>query len=40
MALQHIVPSGFFVVEAKLNQIWEHIPQAVGEIYACGRVLE
>ncbi|KAF8067907.1 hypothetical protein FPV67DRAFT_1416207 [Lyophyllum atratum] len=38
------VPSGFFVVEAKVGvkllvDISDHVPQAVSELYACGRFL-
>jgi hypothetical protein len=34
------VPSGFFIIEAKFLTSSESVPQAVGEMYACGRVLK
>ncbi|KIJ51002.1 hypothetical protein M422DRAFT_204014 [Sphaerobolus stellatus SS14] len=37
---QHSMPSGFFVTEAKLHNPSEHIPQAVSEMYACGKLLQ
>ena len=32
--------ASLFVIEAKLHDISDHIPQAISEIYACGRHLE
>jgi hypothetical protein len=39
--MKNDLPSGFFVVEAKLLvNISDHVPQAVSEIYTCGRFLQ
>ena len=38
--LKSQMPSGFFVVEAKLFDPSDHVPQAVCEIYACGKLLQ
>ncbi|KAI0248035.1 hypothetical protein BJV78DRAFT_849657 [Lactifluus subvellereus] len=37
--LKMYMPSIFFVIEAKLLNPWEHVPQAVCEMYACGKLL-
>lgn len=34
------MPSGFFVTEAKLYNLSDHIAQAVCEMYACGKYLQ
>ncbi|KAG2070800.1 hypothetical protein BDR04DRAFT_1118077 [Suillus decipiens] len=34
------MPSGFFVTEAKLYNISNNFPQAVCEMYACGKYLQ
>ncbi|KAH7910224.1 hypothetical protein BJ138DRAFT_1009256 [Hygrophoropsis aurantiaca] len=38
--LKRYMPSGFFVVEAQVFNISDHVPQAVCEMYACGTLLE
>jgi hypothetical protein len=30
----------FFVVEAKFDDPMKHLPQALGEMYACGKLLQ
>jgi hypothetical protein len=37
--LKMYMPSGFFVIEAKLFNPKDHVPQAVCEMCACGRLL-
>ncbi|KAF8332431.1 hypothetical protein F5887DRAFT_996797 [Amanita rubescens] len=38
--LRSYMPSGFFVIEAKLSDPSDHVPQAVCEMYACGKLLQ
>ncbi|KAF8237674.1 hypothetical protein L208DRAFT_1421509 [Tricholoma matsutake] len=38
--LKSQMPSSFFVVEAKLFNPSDHVPQAVCEMYACGKLLQ
>ena len=42
-SLHHLIaymPSGFLIIEAKLSDPSSYVPQAVCEIYACGRFLQ
>ncbi|KAG1727127.1 hypothetical protein EDB19DRAFT_1750969 [Suillus lakei] len=39
-SLGRIMPSSFFVMEAKLSDPSEHVAQAVYEMYACGKFLQ
>ncbi|KAI9509432.1 hypothetical protein F5148DRAFT_1187990 [Russula earlei] len=38
--LRSHMPSGFFVIEAKLSDPSDYVPQAVCEMYACGKLLQ
>jgi len=42
VSLQVLIPCGFFVAEAKIKSLgfMEHLPQAIGELYACAKHLE
>ncbi|KAF5381638.1 hypothetical protein D9615_005460 [Tricholomella constricta] len=38
--LKFLRATGFFVIQAKLNNPSHHVPHAVAEIYACGKFLQ
>jgi len=38
--IRGVLPTGFFVAEAKPGDLRDHIPQAVAEMYGCAKLLK